>query len=63
MDRLSTLLSHFGVNAGTFHSGTFCGLSVHDGEACGHVHLLQAGVDLAAWALWQGGAELELAGI
>jgi len=43
MDRLSTLLSHFGVNAGTFHSGTFCGLSVHDGEPCGHVHLLQAG--------------------
>lgn len=43
MDRLSTLLSHFGVNAGTFHSGTFCGLSVHADEPCGHVHLLQAG--------------------
>jgi AraC-like DNA-binding protein len=43
MDRLSTLLSHFGVNAGTFHSGTFCGVSVHDGEPTGHVHLLQAG--------------------
>ena len=25
MDRLSTLLTHFGVSAGTFHSGTFCG--------------------------------------
>lgn len=43
MDRLSTLLSHFGVNAGTFHSGEFCGISVHEGEPSGHVHLLQAG--------------------
>ena len=44
MDRLSTLLTHFGVNAGTFHSGTFCGTSAFDGsQACGHVHLLQAG--------------------
>ncbi|MBV4473985.1 cupin domain-containing protein [Pseudomonas botevensis] len=44
MDRLSTLLSHFGVNAGTFHSGTFCGISAYGGEqAEGHVHLLQAG--------------------
>jgi AraC-like DNA-binding protein len=44
VDRLSTLLSHFGVNAGTFHSGTFCGISAYGGEqTCGHVHLLQAG--------------------
>ncbi|MDL5593850.1 AraC family transcriptional regulator [Bacillus subtilis] len=44
MDRLSTLLSHFGVNAGTFHSGTFCGISAYGGDQlCGHVHLLQAG--------------------
>ncbi|MBV4457822.1 AraC family transcriptional regulator [Pseudomonas sp. COR58] len=44
MDRLSTLLTHFGVNAGTFHSGAFCGVSAYGGEqACGHVHLLQAG--------------------
>ncbi|CAI8985554.1 MULTISPECIES: AraC family transcriptional regulator [Pseudomonas] len=44
MDRLSTLLSHFGVNAGTFHSGTFCGVSAYGGDqVCGHVHLLQAG--------------------
>lgn len=43
MDRLSTLLSHFGVNAGTFHSGAFCGISVHENEPVGHVHLLQAG--------------------
>lgn len=44
MDRLSTLLSHFGVSAGTFHSGTFCGTTAFDGEqACGHLHLLRAG--------------------
>jgi len=44
MDRLSTLLAHFGVNAGTFHSGTFCGTTAFDGsQACGHLHLLQAG--------------------
>ncbi|KPH01638.1 AraC family transcriptional regulator [Pseudomonas sp. RIT-PI-q] len=44
MDRLSTLLTHFGVNAGTFHSGTFCGTTGFDGEqACGHLHLLQVG--------------------
>lgn len=43
MDRLSTLLSHFAVHAGTFHSGDFCGVSVHEGEPSGHVHLLQAG--------------------
>jgi AraC-like DNA-binding protein len=43
MDRLSTLLSHFGVTAGTFHSGTFCGVAVHENEQVGHVHLLQAG--------------------
>jgi AraC-like DNA-binding protein len=44
MDRLSTLLTHFGVNAGTFHSGTFCGTTAFDGnQVCGHVHLLQAG--------------------
>jgi AraC-like DNA-binding protein len=44
MDRLSTLLTHFGVNAGTFHSGTFCGTSAFDGsQSFGHLHLLQAG--------------------
>jgi AraC-like DNA-binding protein len=44
MDRLSTLLLHFGVSAGTFHSGAFCGTSSFDGsEQRGHVHLLQAG--------------------
>ncbi|MCK8668487.1 AraC family transcriptional regulator [Pseudomonas azerbaijanoccidens] len=44
MDRLSTLLSHFGVNAGTFHSGAFCGTTAFDGsQTCGHLHLLQGG--------------------
>lgn len=44
MDRLSTLLTHFGVSAGTFHSGSFCGTTGFDGDqACGHLHLLQAG--------------------
>jgi AraC-like DNA-binding protein len=44
MDRLSTLLAHFGVNAGTFHSGMFCGITAFDGsQACGHLHLVQGG--------------------
>ena len=44
MDRLSTLLSHFGVSAGTFHSGTFCGTTGFDGnQHSGHLHLLKAG--------------------
>ncbi|MHC8387110.1 AraC family transcriptional regulator [Pseudomonas sp. MDT2-39-1] len=44
MDRLSTLLTHFGVSAGTFHSGDFCGATAFDGyQATGHLHLLQAG--------------------
>jgi AraC-like DNA-binding protein len=44
MDRLSTLLTHFGISAGTFHSGDFCGATAFDGDqATGHLHLLQAG--------------------
>ncbi|SDU59903.1 AraC family transcriptional regulator [Pseudomonas mandelii] len=44
MDRLSTLLTHFGVSAGTFHSGDFCGVTSFDGDqATGHLHLLQTG--------------------
>ncbi|MFP0198873.1 MULTISPECIES: AraC family transcriptional regulator [Pseudomonas] len=44
MDRLSILLTQFGVSAGTFHSGAFCGITAFDGsQSCGHVHLLQAG--------------------
>lgn len=44
MDRLSALLGHFGVQAGTFFSGAFCGLEAfgQDGHS-GHVHLLQGG--------------------
>lgn len=44
MDRLSTLLARFGVNAGTFYSGAFCGISAFDGDqTCGHLHLVQSG--------------------
>ncbi|MHC8324561.1 AraC family transcriptional regulator [Pseudomonas sp. LB1P83] len=44
MDRLSTLLSQFGVRANLFHSGRVCGVASFDGvEQRGHIHLLQAG--------------------
>ncbi|BAU73108.1 AraC family transcriptional regulator [Metapseudomonas furukawaii] len=44
MDRLSVLLGHFGVQAGTFFSGAFCGLEAFGQEGhSGHVHLLQGG--------------------
>ncbi|WP_160107596.1 AraC family transcriptional regulator [Pseudomonas izuensis] len=44
MDRLSTLLSQFGVRASLFYSGKLCGISSYDGaDQRGHVHLLQAG--------------------
>src|SRR5690349_11994245 len=43
-DRLSTLLTHFGGNAGTFHGGTSCGTAAYDGQqASGRLHLRQAG--------------------
>ena len=44
MDRLSTLLSQFGVRANLFYSGKLCGMSTYDGaDLRGHIHLLQAG--------------------
>ncbi|MGH8425016.1 MAG: cupin domain-containing protein, partial [Pseudomonas fluorescens] len=45
MDRLSTLLTLFGVRANLFYSGGFCGVSVYGGssERRGYIHLLQAG--------------------
>lgn len=44
MDRLSTLLSQFGVRAHLFYNGRLCGLSSYDGaDQRGHIHLLQAG--------------------
>ncbi|WP_271411496.1 AraC family transcriptional regulator [Pseudomonas sp. Q1-7] len=44
MDRLSTLLSQFGVRARLFHSGKLCGTAIYDGaDQRGHIHLLQAG--------------------
>jgi len=44
MDRLSSLLSKFGVNASLFHNGKLCGVAIYDAAApLGHFHLLQAG--------------------
>jgi len=44
MDRLSALLSQFGVRANLFYSGNLCGLASYNGaEGCGYIHLLQAG--------------------
>ncbi|NQD94347.1 AraC family transcriptional regulator [Pseudomonas sp. CrR25] len=44
MDRLSTLLSQFGVRANLFYNGRLCGLASYDGaEGHGYIHLLQAG--------------------
>ncbi|MGV8918413.1 MAG: cupin domain-containing protein [Pseudomonas sp.] len=43
MDRLSALLTHFGVHAGTFFSGDYCGLTAFDDDSRGHIHLLQSG--------------------
>ncbi|MGA8136908.1 MULTISPECIES: AraC family transcriptional regulator [Pseudomonas] len=44
MDRLSTLLTHFGIAADTFHSGLLRGNAEVDGlEPRGHVHLLKSG--------------------
>jgi len=44
MDHASALLNQLGVQAGSFHSGSFCGLSAFDGEQPhGHLHLLRSG--------------------
>ncbi|WP_212626439.1 AraC family transcriptional regulator [Pseudomonas sp. PP3] len=44
MDRLSTLLSQFGVRAHLFYSGKLCGVSSYDGaDQRGLIHLLQGG--------------------
>jgi AraC-like DNA-binding protein len=44
MDRLSTLLTHFGMSAGTFHSGELCGMGDFDAsQQHGHLHLLRSG--------------------
>lgn len=45
MDRLSTLISNFGVRAGVFHSGGLCGVASYgaDEQDSGHMHLLRAG--------------------
>lgn len=44
MDRLSTLLSQFGVRANLFYNGKLCGMALCDGaDQRGHIQLLQAG--------------------
>jgi AraC-like DNA-binding protein len=44
MDRLSILLSQFGVRANLFYNGRLCGLASYDDtERRGYIHLLQAG--------------------
>ena len=41
MDRLSTLLSQFGVRASLFYNGNLCGMASYDGaDQRGHIHLL-----------------------
>ena len=44
MDHASALLNQLGVQAGSFHSGSFCGLTAFDGvQPHGHLHLLRSG--------------------
>jgi hypothetical protein len=41
MDRLSSLLSQFGVGANLFYNGNLCGMASNDGaDRRGHIHLL-----------------------
>ncbi len=43
-DRLQALLSHFAINARTFHAGALCGITTLDGDAPhGQLHLVRAG--------------------
>jgi len=44
MDRLSTLLSHFSITAGLFHSGDYCGVGdIGMSGSEGHLHFLKSG--------------------
>ena len=44
MDRLSNLLSRFGVRANLFYDGDLCGSASYDGaERRGYIQLIQAG--------------------
>lgn len=44
MDRLSTLMSRFGVRANLFYNGKLCGVQDYGGvDQHGHIHLLKAG--------------------
>jgi len=52
MDRLSTLLSRFGVRASLFHSGKLCGMASYDGaDQRGHIHLYLHCSPLEEWAM------------
>ncbi|MDO3651407.1 hypothetical protein Q3A91_31105, partial [Nocardia mangyaensis] len=44
LDRLSTLLSRFGVRANLFYNDKLCGVQAFSGaDQHGHIHLLKAG--------------------
>lgn len=44
MDVLSSVLSHFSLNANVFFSGNMCGTSdFSDDQGVGHLHLLRSG--------------------
>ncbi len=45
MDRLSTLLEHFSLRAGVFHTGSLCGIHRFQADALrGHLHLVERGL-------------------
>lgn len=44
MDRLTTLLNHFSLRAGVFHTGNICGIHDFEEDALyGHIHLVRRG--------------------
>ncbi|MEN2508007.1 AraC family transcriptional regulator [Stutzerimonas stutzeri] len=44
MDRLSSLLCHFGMHAGLYHSGALCGVAAFEtADQVGYIHVLRQG--------------------
>lgn len=44
MDRLSSLLTHFGMSAGLYHSGELCGVAAFEtADQVGYIHVLREG--------------------
>ena len=44
MDRLSSLLCHFGMHAGLYHSGDLCGVAAFEtADQVGYIHVLREG--------------------